>query len=204
MDLQGAEQALRVLELEAQRVSGLGDLRQQLIQVQTDFSDAISALDSSVVKLDETLKARTDVLVRVAESLQTIVSDEVIHRQKCLERIVESTERIELSQREGLRLVDSQLRTGLDSIFAQIKSIVREIDQSVQSQLTRTLTEFQVIVRNEMRATNDRLDLIKRELVQSQASALSTMTGKFWLALAIEIALVSVVLVGIAWWLRFR
>lgn len=204
MDLQGTEHALKLLESEAQRARGLGDLRHDLRQMQSDLSDTISALDSSVANLQVTLALRTETLVRAAEALQTIVSEAELDRKKDLQAVVDATKRLELAQQERLRVIDSQLRAGLDAIFAQTKSIVREVDQSVQAQLTRTLTEFQAVVRNEMRATNDRLDLVQRELVQSQANALTAMTIRFWAALAIEITVISGLVVAVVWLLKFR
>ena len=204
MDLQGTEHALKLLESEAQRARGLGDLRHDLRQMQSDLSDTISALDSSVANLQVTLALRTETLVRAAEALQTIVSEAELDRKKDLQAVVDATKRLELAQQERLRVIDSQLRAGLDAIFAQTKSIVREVDQSVQAQLTRTLTECQAIVRNEMRVTNDRLDLVQRELVQSQANALTAMTIRFWAALAIEITVISGLVVAVVWLLRFR
>lgn len=204
MDLQGTEHALKLLESEAQRARGLGDLRHDLRQMQSDLSDTISALDSSVANLQVTLALRTETLVRAAEALQTIVSEAELDRKKDLQAVVDATKRLELAQQERLRVIDSQLRAGLDAIFAQTKSIVREVDQSVQAQLTRTLTEFQAVVRNEMRATNDRLDLVQRELIQSQANALTAMTIRFWAALAIEITVISGLVVAVVWLLKFR
>jgi ABC-type transporter Mla subunit MlaD len=202
MDLQRTEQAIESLEREAQRVSGLGDLRIELAKTQELLANAISDLHVSAGNLSGSVVSRLEALERTAEFLRRVSEESLANQREHLNNLSHAAARLASVQQDGLRNTDSLLRGGLDSIHAQTKSIVREIDQSVHMQLARTLTEYQSLVRGEAKIVTERVEFVQRELQQSLVQLGTKVSSKIWGAVAISVFFQISIVLAFAIWLN--
>ena len=153
MDFDPAERAIKKLEMEANRVAGLGDLRDQLMTLSTQLGESLVQLDSLSGVLSESKNDTANALDALKVSLET---QEDIQKKsfKALNTALEG----------GLDSLQAALGAGLDSVHGLIRGICREIDETVKARLERYLAEYQILLRSESRALHDHIDLGNKKL----------------------------------------
>ncbi len=153
MDFDPAERAIKKLEMEANRVAGLGDLRDQLMTLSTQLGESLVKLDSLSGVLSGSKNDTANALDALKVSLET---QEDIQKKsfKALNTALEG----------GLDSLQAALGAGLDSVHGLIRGICREIDETVKARLERYLAEYQILLRSESRALHDHIDLGKKKL----------------------------------------
>ena len=153
MDFDPAERAIKKLEMEANRVAGLGDLRDQLMTLSTQLGESLVKLDSLSGVLSGSKNDTANALDALKVSLET---QEDIQKK--------SLKALNTALEGGLDSLQAALGAGLDSVHGLIRGICREIDETVKARLERYLAEYQILLRSESRALHDHIDLGNKKL----------------------------------------
>jgi|GEM_PF-6865209 len=160
MDLEPAERAIKQLEIEANRVAGLGELRDKLLELIVKVNESFLALNSLSGELSEKMETVSNEMKDISNS-QNI---QINILRDAVEKIDSHVEKIDSHLSSGLKSIRTALESGLDTIDGTVRGISREIDETVKARLERYLAEYQILLRSEISSLQERFDLRTKQL----------------------------------------
>ena len=167
-DLQPAERAIKQLEIEANRVAGLGELRDKLLELTAKIEEGLVSLNSLSVEPRE--KMETD-----SKEIKDISNSHKIQ----INILRDAVEKIDSHLSSGLESIRTVLESRLDTIHGTVRGISREIDETVKARLERYLAEYQILLRSEISSLQERFDLRTKKLESAMEDAAQRIIRRF-------------------------
>jgi hypothetical protein len=166
MDLLVGERVLKTLEDEANRLRGIGDLREQIDTVLTDFSTRLSEL-SSASQLLESLAKEGDASRQEIGSLQ----------HKAVRDLESNLSDFQGLVKRQLQEDSDVIRAGLAEVHRQVLDLALQVDRGVKAELARSSGEFRADLNTAFGTLSREFDVSTREQRQALETALASVQG---------------------------